>query len=253
MQVWGGVIAPRYLPPHIGDLDVMDCCYWARACQACQRSKVSRHTVTPVGDLTLPATHFLHLHLDIIGPLPHSAGNTYCLTPLHTLARSHPDRRRDHTRRATVRTTDTTAKALSTTSDLVPLLNEDRPQRCSLPCIVNCKGNVHNRHRQRHPTSLPPPHHGQNPSSKCQFLNCMGSRFYMSPRKLVPQRRSPATIAQLMAGPSSLTDNCLIASSWDYAEKNWSRITDGCLTPRQTNWSCCDFDFDLSIAVIHYQ
>jgi hypothetical protein len=40
---------------------------WARTCQACQRSKVSRHTVTPVGDFTLPTTRFLHVHIDHIG------------------------------------------------------------------------------------------------------------------------------------------------------------------------------------------
>jgi cleavage and polyadenylation specificity factor subunit 1 len=40
-----------------------DCRTWARACQACQRSKVSRHTVTPVGDITLPAARFLYIHM----------------------------------------------------------------------------------------------------------------------------------------------------------------------------------------------
>jgi hypothetical protein len=50
-----------------------DCCIWARVCQACQRCKVSRHTVTPVGDFTLPAARFLHIHIDLVGPLPTSA------------------------------------------------------------------------------------------------------------------------------------------------------------------------------------
>jgi hypothetical protein len=58
------------------------CCTWARVCQACQRSKVSRHTVTPVGDFTLPAARFLHIHIDLVGPLPTSAGYTYYLTVL---------------------------------------------------------------------------------------------------------------------------------------------------------------------------
>jgi hypothetical protein len=53
---------------------------WARACQACQRSKVSRHTVTPVGDFTLPAARFQHIHIDSVGPLTTSEGSTYCLT-----------------------------------------------------------------------------------------------------------------------------------------------------------------------------
>jgi hypothetical protein len=37
-------------------------------------------TVTPVGDFTLPAARFLHVHIDLVGPLPTSAGYTYCLT-----------------------------------------------------------------------------------------------------------------------------------------------------------------------------
>jgi transposase InsO family protein len=54
-----------------------DCCTWARACQSCQRSKVSRHTVTPLGNFTPPAARFLHVHIDLVGLLPTSAG---CLT-----------------------------------------------------------------------------------------------------------------------------------------------------------------------------
>jgi hypothetical protein len=57
-----------------------DCCTWARACQSCQRSKVSRHTVIPLSDLTPPAARFLHVHTDLVGPLPMPAGYTYCLT-----------------------------------------------------------------------------------------------------------------------------------------------------------------------------
>jgi hypothetical protein len=39
-----------------------DCRNWARAYQSCQRCKVSRHTFTPLGDFTLPAASFLHIH-----------------------------------------------------------------------------------------------------------------------------------------------------------------------------------------------
>jgi hypothetical protein len=38
------------------------------------------HGVTPLGDFTLPATHFLHVHIDLVVPLPMSAGYTYCFT-----------------------------------------------------------------------------------------------------------------------------------------------------------------------------
>ena len=57
-----------------------DCRTLARACQPCQRSKVSRHSITPVGNFTLPPVLFLHVHIDIVGPIPSSAGFQYCIT-----------------------------------------------------------------------------------------------------------------------------------------------------------------------------
>jgi hypothetical protein len=127
--------------------------------------------------------------------------------------------RRDYTPRTTVRTTDATTKTLSTTFDLLPPLKEDRAQHCSLTWIVSCKGSGHNRHRQHHPTSGQPPAPSSptHQSSKCRFLNGTGSLFYVSPRRLIPQRRSPPTLERLTARSSPLTDNCLIASTWDYA------------------------------------
>jgi cleavage and polyadenylation specificity factor subunit 1 len=70
------LVSQRFVWPGIQK----DCRDWARACQPCQRSKVSRHTVTPLGHFTLPAARFLHVHVDLIGPLSTSAGFTYCLT-----------------------------------------------------------------------------------------------------------------------------------------------------------------------------
>jgi cleavage and polyadenylation specificity factor subunit 1 len=64
-----------------------DCRTCSRACQCCQRSKVSRHTVTPLGDFALPAARFLQVHVDLVGPLPISAGNTYCLTAVDCYTR----------------------------------------------------------------------------------------------------------------------------------------------------------------------
>jgi hypothetical protein len=69
------LIAQRFVWPGIQK----DCRTWARACQACQRSKVCLHSVTPVGDFTLPTARFLHVHIDLVGPLPTSAGYTYCM------------------------------------------------------------------------------------------------------------------------------------------------------------------------------
>jgi hypothetical protein len=96
--------------------------------------------------------------------------------------------RRDYMPRTTVCTTDTTAKTLSTTFDLVPPLKEDRVQRCSLTCIVNCKGNRHNRHPQRHPTSLQPPAAASSLTLPVQQVP--GSHLCVFPRNLIPQSRS---------------------------------------------------------------
>jgi len=64
-----------------------DCRTWARACQHCQRSKVSRHIINPVGDFTLPPARFLHIHIDLVGPLPSSEGFHYCLTAIDRFTR----------------------------------------------------------------------------------------------------------------------------------------------------------------------
>lgn len=53
---------------------------WARACLACQRSKVARHVRTPLGHYGTPTARFSHVHIDLIGPLPLSHGFKYCLT-----------------------------------------------------------------------------------------------------------------------------------------------------------------------------
>jgi cleavage and polyadenylation specificity factor subunit 1 len=70
------LVSQRFMWPAIQK----DCCTWAGACQPCQRSKVSRHTIIPVGNFPLPPTHFLHIHSYLVGPVPSSAGFQYCLT-----------------------------------------------------------------------------------------------------------------------------------------------------------------------------
>jgi hypothetical protein len=70
------LVAQRFVWPGIQK----DCHTWAWAYQACQRSKVSLHTITPVVDFTLPAACFLRVHIDLVGPLATSAGYIYCLT-----------------------------------------------------------------------------------------------------------------------------------------------------------------------------
>lgn len=57
-----------------------DCRAWVKACESCQRSKVQRHTSSPLGDFKLPEGRFNHVHIDLIGPLPSSEDYKYCLT-----------------------------------------------------------------------------------------------------------------------------------------------------------------------------
>ena len=46
----------------------------------CQRSKVNRHTVSPMSTFANPDACFDHVHVDLVGPLPLSQGCRYLLT-----------------------------------------------------------------------------------------------------------------------------------------------------------------------------
>jgi len=63
-----------------------ECRKWARACEMCQRSKITRHTSAPFGTFNLPTKRFEHVHLDII-ILPVSEGYRYCLTCIDRFTR----------------------------------------------------------------------------------------------------------------------------------------------------------------------
>jgi hypothetical protein len=49
--------------------------------------KVPRHTVTLVSDFPLPPVRFLHIHTDMVGPLPSSVGLQYCFTAVDRFTR----------------------------------------------------------------------------------------------------------------------------------------------------------------------
>ena len=70
------LITTRYVWPNINS----DVRKWARSCLQCQRSKVHRHTVSPMSTFATPDARFDHLHVDIVGPLPSSQGCRYLLT-----------------------------------------------------------------------------------------------------------------------------------------------------------------------------
>ncbi len=63
-----------------------DCIMWARACTQCQKSKVSRHTRSPVGEFP-SSNRFDHIHLDIVGPLPPAQGKRYIVTMIDRQSR----------------------------------------------------------------------------------------------------------------------------------------------------------------------
>ena len=43
---------------------------WCKECFECQKSKVTRHTNTPISPTEGFPSRFQHLHMDIVGPLP---------------------------------------------------------------------------------------------------------------------------------------------------------------------------------------
>ena len=60
---------------------------FCRACLACQRAKITRHTRAPLMPLDVPDRRFAALHLDIVGPLPESEGCRYLLTVIDRYTR----------------------------------------------------------------------------------------------------------------------------------------------------------------------
>jgi cleavage and polyadenylation specificity factor subunit 1 len=77
------LISTRYVWPNL-QKDVGE---WTRSCITCQRSKISRHTSAPLSSFFLSPHRLHHVHLDLIGPLPVSEGNRYCLTMIDRACR----------------------------------------------------------------------------------------------------------------------------------------------------------------------
>lgn len=77
------LVSERYVWPGVKK----DCREWSRTCLACQRSKITRHVSAPLGTYQLPRARFIHLHIDLIGPLPICNGNRYCLTAIDRFTR----------------------------------------------------------------------------------------------------------------------------------------------------------------------
>ncbi len=60
---------------------------WVRTCIPCQRAKTQRHTSTPLHQFNLPGWRFQPIHVDIVGPLPISAGHQYVFTMVDRFTR----------------------------------------------------------------------------------------------------------------------------------------------------------------------
>ena len=77
------LISARFVWPGVNK----DVRTWAKACHNCQRCKIHRHTKSPLGMFSTPDARFDHVHIDIVGPLPPSNGQTYLLTCVDRLTR----------------------------------------------------------------------------------------------------------------------------------------------------------------------
>lgn len=77
------LVSSRFVWPHVKQ----DCIAWARACQNCQRAKISRHVKAPLGTFETPSQRFQHVHIDLIGPLPAAGPYKYCLTAIDRFTR----------------------------------------------------------------------------------------------------------------------------------------------------------------------
>lgn len=60
---------------------------WSKECLNCQKSKINKHTKSPITKIKIPNGRFEHIHLDIVGPLPPSHGYRYLLTIIDRFSR----------------------------------------------------------------------------------------------------------------------------------------------------------------------
>lgn len=77
------LLTERFVWPKINK----DITAWVQTCLPCQRSKVQRHTSAPLKQFDPPGRRFEHIHVDIVGPLPHSSGFQYVFTVVDRFSR----------------------------------------------------------------------------------------------------------------------------------------------------------------------
>jgi len=75
------LVAQRFVWPAIQK----DCRTWARVCNTASAPKYLATSLQLA--TTLPPARFLHIHIDLVGPLPSSEGFLYCLTAIDRFTR----------------------------------------------------------------------------------------------------------------------------------------------------------------------
>jgi len=61
---------------------------WCRDCQDCQRAKITKQPTAPVQPIPVPLQRFLHVHVDLVGPLPAARdGSRYLFTMIDRTSR----------------------------------------------------------------------------------------------------------------------------------------------------------------------
>lgn len=77
------LIAERFVWPSMNK----DIQAWTRNCIQCQKTKIQKHTKSPLQSFALPSERFDKVHIDIVGPLPVSCGQRYLLTCIDRFTR----------------------------------------------------------------------------------------------------------------------------------------------------------------------
>ena len=81
------LVTSQYVWPNIKT----DVRRWAQSCLQCQRSKIERHTITPLAMFSTPDARFDMVHVHLVGPLPPSRGFTYLASiVLHVGQKPYP-------------------------------------------------------------------------------------------------------------------------------------------------------------------
>jgi cleavage and polyadenylation specificity factor subunit 1 len=70
------LVSSRFVWPRMSS----DVNLWTKQCLLCQKSKTHTHIHPPSHSIPIPSRRFSHIHLDLVGPLPMSQGNTHILT-----------------------------------------------------------------------------------------------------------------------------------------------------------------------------